>query len=94
MKAELIAAASEVITNQQILVNMVSRRVRQLSLGHRPLVACAPGLREADIALTEIANGKLTFESTLGQNETDEAAARVVQFPVVIASSKKVKKAA
>ena len=30
MKADLIAAASEVITNQQILVNMVSRRVRQL----------------------------------------------------------------
>ena len=70
MNAELVKAASEVITNQQILVNMVSRRVRQLSLGHRPLVVCAPGLREADIALTEIANGKLTFESTFGQNGT------------------------
>ena len=93
MKAELIEAASKVITNQQILVNMVSRRVRQLTLGHRPLVACAPGLREADIALTEIANGKLTFESTLGENETAEAAARVVQFPVVTAS-KNAKKAA
>ena len=93
MKAELVQAASEVITNQQILVNMVSRRVRQLSLGHRPLVLCAPGLREADIALTEIANGKLTFESTLGENETAEAAARVVQFPVVTAS-KNAKKAA
>jgi len=93
MKADLIEAASKVITNQQILVNMVSRRVRQLSLGHRPLVEHAPGLREADIALTEIANGKLTFESTFGQNETAEAAARVVQFPDVT-SSKKVKKAA
>jgi DNA-directed RNA polymerase subunit omega len=93
MKAELIQAASEVITNQQILVNMVSRRVRQLSLGHRPLVEYAPGLRAADIALTEIANRKLTFESTLGQDETAEAAARVVQFPDVT-SSKKVKKAA
>src|SRR5207248_6606554 len=28
MKADLVKAASEVITNQQILVNMVSRRVR------------------------------------------------------------------
>jgi DNA-directed RNA polymerase subunit omega len=93
MKAELIQAASKVITNQQILVNMVSRRVRQLTLGHRPLVACAPGLREADIALTEIANGKLTFESTFGENETAEAAARVVQFPSVTAS-KNAKKAA
>ena len=91
MKADLIAAASEVITNQQILVNMVSRRVRQLSLGHRPLVQCAPGLREADIALTEIANGKLTFESTFGQNE-NAAPAEVVEFPKVIVAKNAVAK--
>jgi len=93
MKADLIAAASEVITNQQILVNMVARRVRQLSLGHRPLVEYAPGLREADIALTEIANGKLTFESTFGQNGAAEAPAQVVLFPGVT-SRKNAKKAA
>ena len=93
MKADLVKAASEVITNQQILVNMVSRRVRQLSLGHRPLVEHAPGLREADIALTEIANGKLTFESTLRENGTAEAPARVVQFPGVTLS-KNARKAA
>ena len=91
MNADLIKAASEVITNQQILVNMVSRRVRQLTLGHRPLVACAPGLRAADIALTEIANGKLTFESTFGQDGTAPVP-NVVQFPEV-AESKKAKKA-
>ena len=93
MNADLVQAASEVITNQQILVNMVSRRVRQLSLGHRPLVLCAPGLREADIALTEIANKKLTFESTFGQDGAAEVAARVVPFPGVTVS-KKAKKAA
>ena len=93
MKAELVEAASKVIISPQILVNMVSRRVRQLLLGHRPLVEYAPGLREADIALTEIAKGKLTFESTFGQNGTAEAAARVVQFPGV-ASTKSAKKAA
>jgi len=93
MNADLIKAASEVITNQQILVNMVSRRVRQLTLGHRPLVEYAPGLLAADIALTEIARGKLTFESTFGQNGTDEPPARIVLFPVVTAS-KKAKKAA
>jgi DNA-directed RNA polymerase subunit omega len=91
MKADLIEAASKVITNQQILVNMVSRRVRQLSLGHRPLVQYAPGLREADIALTEIANGKLTFESTFGQNGT-EPVPHVVQFPSVIVAKKAVAK--
>ena len=92
MNADLVQAASEVISNQQILVNMVSRRVRQLSLGHRPLVLCAPGLREADIALTEIANGKLTFESTFGQNGAAEVAARVVPFPDVTVAKKAVAK--
>jgi DNA-directed RNA polymerase subunit omega len=88
MNADLVKAASEVITNPQILVNMISRRVRQLSLGHRPLVEHAPGLREADIALTEIANGKLTFESTLGQNGTGDVPARVVLFPDVAVAKK------
>jgi DNA-directed RNA polymerase subunit omega len=91
MKAELVEAASKVITSPQILVNMVSRRVRQLTLGHRPLVVCAPGLGEADIALTEIANGKLTWESTFGQDGTVEPA-RIVLFPYA-AESKKTKKA-
>jgi DNA-directed RNA polymerase subunit omega len=92
MKANLVKAASEVITNQQILVNMVSRRVRQLLLGHRPLVEYAPGLREADIALTEIANKKLTFESTFGQNGTAQVATRVVPFPGVTVAKKTVAK--
>src|SRR5947207_472266 len=50
MKADLIAAASKVVPNQSILINMISRRVRQLSLGHRPMVEVAPDLRAADIA--------------------------------------------
>jgi DNA-directed RNA polymerase subunit omega len=93
MKAELVQAASEVITSPQILVNMVSRRVRQLTLGHRPLVEYAPGLGTADIALTEIANGKLTFESTFGQNGT-EPVPNVVQFPEVVAKKAVAKKKA
>jgi DNA-directed RNA polymerase subunit omega len=91
MNPDLVTAASKVITNQQILVNMVSRRVRQLALGHRPLVVCAPGVREADIALTEIADGKLTFESTLGQKE-NAVPVEVVEFPKVIVAKKAVAK--
>ena len=87
MKADLVKAASEIIPNPQILVNMVSRRVRQLCLGHRPLVEYAPGLGHADVALTEIANKKLAFESTLGQNGKSEGA-HVVQFPGIIVSKK------
>ena len=86
MKAELVEAAAKVVHSQQILVNMVSRRVRQLTLGHRPLVEFVPGLGHADIALSEIAAGKLTFESTFGQNGNTPA--EVVQFPGVIVSKK------
>ena len=90
MKPELVRAASEVIHSHQILVNMVSRRVRQLTLGHRPLVEFVPGMGHADIALSEIANGKLAFESTYGQNGNTPA--EVVQFPGVIVDGKKATK--
>jgi DNA-directed RNA polymerase subunit omega len=87
MKAHLVQAACEVVPNQQILVNMVSRRVRQLCLGHRPLVEFIPGLGHADIVLSEIAAGKLTFE--LNQSGKD-AATHVVEFPgIVVAKAKK-----
>jgi len=66
---------------------MVSRRVRQLCLGHRPLVEFVPGLGHADIALSEIANGKLTFESTLEKNAV--ALAEIVQFPGTVKKTKK-----
>src|SRR5919108_3783841 len=59
MKADLVKAAGEVIPNPKILVNMVSRRVRQLCLGSRAMVEFVPGFGHADIALSEIAAGKL-----------------------------------
>jgi DNA-directed RNA polymerase subunit omega len=43
-------------------VNLVSKRVRQLTMGHRPLVEVGPRMSNADVALKEIIDGKLTFE--------------------------------
>lgn len=83
MNSNLVKAAAEVIPNPKILVNMVSQRVRQLCLGHRPMVEFIPGLGHADIALSEIAAGKLSFESIVNQNATD-AATQVVEFPPVV----------
>ena len=80
MKAHLIKAACEVITDQKMLVNVISRRVRHLAFGHRPLVACPPGTGLADVALTEVIEGKLTYESTLVPKEIDEVKT-VVPFP-------------
>jgi DNA-directed RNA polymerase subunit omega len=59
MKAKYIEAASKVITESQILINMVSRRVRQLNAGSRPLIDAEVGEGFADIALQEIAQGKI-----------------------------------
>lgn len=59
MKAKNIDAASQRIPEAQILINMVSRRVRQLNAGSRPLIDAEPGEGWADIALQEIAQGKL-----------------------------------
>ena len=59
MKAKNIEAASKIVTESQILINMVSRRVRQLNAGSRPLIDVELGEGFADIALQEIAQGKL-----------------------------------
>ena len=92
MNSNLVKAAAEVIPDPKILVNMVSQRVRQLCLGSRPMVEFVPGLGHADIALSEIAAGKLSFESILNQSGTD-AATLVVEFPGIRAAKTK-KKAA
>ena len=62
MTTQLLQEAALVIPNQQLLINVVSRRVRQLGLGHRPLVEATPRSSLTDIALKEIIAGKLTYE--------------------------------
>ena len=73
MTTQLLQEAAQVIPNQQLLINVVSRRVRQLGLGHRPLVEATPRSSLTDIALKEIIAGKLTYESL--QESSDGAAA-------------------
>lgn len=63
MTAQLLQEAAKVIPNQQLLINVVSKRVRQLGIGHRPLVEATPKSSLTDIALKEIIAGKLTFEA-------------------------------
>ena len=59
MKSELVEQASRVIPDLGLLINAVSQRVRQLSFGRPPLIERAPGMRNADIALLEIIEGKI-----------------------------------
>jgi DNA-directed RNA polymerase subunit omega len=72
MSTQLLEEASRTIPNTAILVNLVSKRVRQLSSGHRPLVEVGPRMSFADTALKEIIDGKLTYEYI---NAEQEAAA-------------------
>jgi DNA-directed RNA polymerase subunit omega len=64
MKAELVDKAALVITDPPILINLVSKRVRQLNQGRPALVERKPGMREADVALQEIIEGKIKPEFT------------------------------
>jgi DNA-directed RNA polymerase subunit omega len=66
LNAELAKKALEKVGNPNVLVNLVSRRVRQLTSGGgktgRPLVADTGHLGAADIALLEIIEEKMGFE--------------------------------
>ena len=64
MTTQLLHEAAQVIPNQQLLINVVSKRVRQLGLGHRPMVEVTSHRSLTDIALREIIAGKLTYELT------------------------------
>ena len=71
MKSELVDKAARIITDVPLLINAVSKRVRQLNQGRPALVERKPGMREADIALTELIEGKIKIE----RDEVVEAAA-------------------
>jgi DNA-directed RNA polymerase subunit omega len=87
MRTELLNSASDVIPNIQTLVNVISRRVRQLILGHRPLVHTPPGTDFSDIALIEVIKKKLTYESAKDDQPKGQVAP-IVQFRGVIPSRK------
>ena len=67
MNAELCKKALEKVGNPNVLTNIVSRRVRQLTSGSgamsRPLVANADHLGAADVALREIIEDKMGWEA-------------------------------
>src|SRR5437899_11071451 len=66
MNATSVKEALEKVLNPNVLVHLVSRRVRQLNSGggglSRPLVADVGNLGAADIALREIIEDKMGFE--------------------------------
>ncbi|MDR2778940.1 MAG: DNA-directed RNA polymerase subunit omega [Puniceicoccales bacterium] len=73
MRNDYLKAASAIIREPNILINVVSRRVKQLRAGSKPMVDSLEKLDMEDVALKEIIEGKIFYElysseSTLTNN--------------------------
>ena len=62
VRGDLLKDSSRVITDPNILINMVSRRAKQLNHGHKPLIESLEKLEPEDIAMREIIEGKIDYQ--------------------------------
>jgi DNA-directed RNA polymerase subunit omega len=65
MRDDYIKQALAKVQDPNILINVVSRRVKQLKRGNRPLVESLEKLSPEDTALREIIDEKITFEEAV-----------------------------
>lgn len=69
MNSEYCKQALAKVGNPNVLINLISRRVRQLNAGgggtSRPLIADAHTMGAGDIALVELIEEKMGFETPL-----------------------------
>jgi DNA-directed RNA polymerase subunit omega len=82
LNADLTRKALDKVGNPNVLVNLVSRRVRQLNglsggAPARPLISETAGLGAADIALLELAEGKLGWEMLEPEPNSEDGAPAV-----------------
>ena len=64
-KNALLGMALRNVQNRFLLVNLLTKRIRQLKDGARPLIPRGNSLSVDEIALQEIAEGKITPTSLL-----------------------------
>jgi DNA-directed RNA polymerase subunit K/omega len=62
MQTDLLQAAKHRVPGTSVLINMISMRVRQLIAGQRPLLKPQKDEELEDIALREVAEGKIVAE--------------------------------
>jgi len=76
LNTNYLEIAKERIPSVPLLINVISLRVRQLNQGggaYRPLVKPdSPYMAPMDIALKEVAEGKLTAEMAIASPEDDD----------------------
>lgn len=62
MRDDYLKEAQKVISDPNALINVVSRRAKQLKFGNKPLVESLERLEPEDVALREIIEGKISFQ--------------------------------
>ena len=62
LRDDYLQAAQLVITDPNILVNVVSRRAKQLKSGYKPLIESLERLSAEDLALREIIEGRISYQ--------------------------------
>jgi DNA-directed RNA polymerase subunit omega len=62
MRNDYLEAALKMIDDPTVLVNVISRRVKQLKRGNRALIESLEKLSAEDTALREVAEGKISYE--------------------------------
>jgi DNA-directed RNA polymerase subunit omega len=77
MRDDYLQAALKVVGDPNILVNVISRRVKQLRRGNRPLVESLEKLSAEDTALREVAEGKISYEEGLPEETVASSGGRV-----------------
>ena len=62
MRDDYLQQAQMIIPDPNILINVVSRRVKQLKYGQKALVESLERLNPEDVALREIIEGKIDYQ--------------------------------
>ncbi len=70
LRDDYLREAQKKITDPMILVNVVSRRAKQLKSGYKPLIESLERLSAEDMALREIMEGKITYQLAEPEEET------------------------
>ncbi len=70
MRNDYLQSAQSVIPDPNILINVVSRRAKQLKNGYKPLIESLERLSAEDIALREIIEGKISYQLDEKEKET------------------------
>ena len=84
MNSEYVKLALAKVGNPNVLVNIISRRVRQLTApgsSGRPLIEQTAAMGAADVALLELIEGKMDFEISSSTEEEEQATPRKRRRP-------------